>query len=61
MYTVYRVFINRKTLNYGGSEIIVDGEAGRTSYPATITEEEARQLYRCGVFSYPESAEEVNR
>ena len=48
-YSVYDVFINKNTFNFGGKEIIVDGEAGRANYPATITKDEARQLYKNGI------------
>lgn len=48
MYNIYIVYINRNTHNYGGAEWVIDGENGRYTYPATMHEEDARNMYSRG-------------
>lgn len=48
MYSVWDVHLNTDTKNFGGAEWVVDGERGRNTYPATMTKEEAVNLYRKG-------------
>ena len=56
-YGVYAVRYNTDTKFYGGKEWVVIGEQGAWSYPATITKEEAAELYRKGL-SYEDTHKE---
>ena len=49
LYNVYNVHENKRTNNFSGYEIIVDGELGRDSYPGRWDPAEARRHYMRGV------------
>ena len=48
MYNIYDVRENTRTVNWGGSEWVVDGERGICTYPGYWTKEQAIEAYQKG-------------
>ena len=49
MYNIYDVRENKNTHNFGGHEIVIDGERGFETYPGRWDISEAKRHYMCGV------------
>lgn len=45
---IYSVTLNPDTMNYGGLEYVIDGSAGKKTYPGSWAECTARTYYRNG-------------